>query len=54
MNEKGEAFSVTGLQFVMVGDEEQTVEDSKGGGHTAGGLGELGAGSGCRICSSSL
>lgn len=38
MNKKGEgmcgtqqAFSVTELQFVMMGDEEETVEDSKGG-----------------------
>lgn len=45
MNKKGEgvcgtqqAFSVTELQFVMMGDEEETVEDSKwGGGHMAGG-----------------
>lgn len=25
-----QAFRVTGLQFVMMGDEEETVEDSKG------------------------
>lgn len=43
MNKKGEgicgtqqAFRVSGPQFVMMGDEEETVEDSKGG-HMAGG-----------------